>query len=158
MSAFYMMIRMAIASALVILFATSAAAKVQVASRDLGAIDPKRSETMPAVELYRLIEKNPKHEVYFVTGTVDLGRGVKDHNKYIYDKPKRILLLMSRTVMPVGSDELRWRVWRDIAPVDFKEGLPFNNKQLTTETSPFRAAKETVPFKYPDQPKITEWP
>jgi hypothetical protein len=66
--------------------------------------------------------------------------------------------MMSRTTMPVGSDELRWRVWKDIEPVDFKEGLPFNNKQLKTEASPFRAAKETVPLKYPDQPKITEWP
>jgi hypothetical protein len=44
---------------------------------------------MATVELYRLTEKNPKHAVYLVTGTVDLGRGVKDYNKYIYDKPKR---------------------------------------------------------------------
>jgi hypothetical protein len=133
MSALYVMIRMAIAPALVILFVTSAEAKVQVANRALGAIDPKRPEAMPAVELYRLIEKNPKHEVYFITGAVDLGRGVKDHNKYIYDKSKRVLFMMSRTAMPVGPDELRWRIWRDIDPVDFKEGLPFNNKQLKTD-------------------------
>jgi len=138
--------------------AVSALAQVQVVERALGKIDPRLSESQPGVELARLVDKNPGANVYIITGTVAVNPKVVDHNKYLYDKAKRLLVFMSRTAMPVGADEFTWRIWRNVAISDFRGGLPYGNAALKTEASPFGRAKETFPLKYAGQPGITAWP
>jgi hypothetical protein len=138
--------------------ALSALSQVRVAERALGKIEPKLSESQPGLELARLVEKNPGADVYVITGTVAVGSNVIDHNKYFYDRTKRLLVFMSRSAMPVGADEFRWRIWRNVTASDFRSGLPYGNATFKSEASPFGRAKETFPLKYPGRPAITAWP
>jgi hypothetical protein len=138
----------------ILLTALPAFAQVHVATRSLGEM--KEGEFQPGIEMNKLVAANPKFDVFVVTGRAQVGAQVTDYNKYVYDKSKRVLLMMSRTGMPSMPPEYRWRIWRDIDPTHFKDGLPYG--KMKSEASPSGNAKTTVPLKYAGQAAITAWP
>jgi len=135
----------------------ASAAPLSVEVRSLGSIEPKLSESKPGIELFALIERDKAKDVYVVTGTVALNSNVKDHYKWFYDARARKLVLMCRTQMTTMSDSFRWRIWDDVAPTDFRTGIPFLNDALKTRASPYGSGAN-LPLRYPENRDLTEWP
>lgn len=128
------------------------------AFKKLQTIDAKEIETRPTKEIHALMKSDPKADVFVVTATVFLNENVTDYYKWFYDPTKKVLALMHRSTMKAVGEDYSWRVWHDIEPEHFKDGLPYSNRNLRTTASPYGKAVETFPVKYPATPEVTKWP
>lgn len=126
--------------------------------KNLKLIDGKDTESLPASELFALIQGNPKEKLFAVTAMVIFNENVTDYYRWIYDAEKKVLALMRRSSMKASDEDYSWRLWHDVVPSDFRDRLPYGNSKIKTTPSPFGKAVRTFPLKYPDSPDVVKWP
>lgn len=133
---------------------------VSAKGTNLGEVSAKVSETLPAKVLFDLLTANPDIQVVGAIGTVAINDKVKDYCKWYYDSKEKVWVIMKRTTMPQVEDYYSWVYWANITPEEFKTGFPFLSETLKPKLSGMTKGnpKQTFPFKYEDNPKITEWP
>lgn len=145
-------------SMLSLLLALSTNALFAAVTKDLKVVDGKEYEERPGKELNEMIKANPKETLYVVKGVVVLNEGTTDYYKWFYDSKKRKLVVMQRSTMKAVGEHYQWRIWHDVSPKDFAEGLPYGNDKIKSTPSPYKGAVQAFPLKYPDEPEVTKWP
>jgi len=82
--------------------------------------------------------------------------------KVIYDREKKHLLLLKRTLfqtIPSPTTSYSWILWRGVEPSDLAEGLPWWSERIKADMSkPTEDGRTTLPNLYPQEPVITAWP
>lgn len=124
----------------------------------LGLVSPDERETKPAQSLFALSQENPDVTVVGATGRIQTNENITDHYKWFYDKEKKVLVMMMRSVMVGLEHDYSWRVWYEVNPDDFKDRLPYGRDDIKTKGSPYKNPVQSFPISYKDNPKITEWP
>lgn len=130
-------------------------------TQDIGEISKSDRDAAPGQKLYALIKANPNPTVSVITAKVVYTEHATAYVKYFFDKSKRILVYMGRTHFRGDlsiDDTLEWRIWHEVSPDDFQNGLPYYNDKLKTTPSPYRNPKGSFPIKYPKHERVTKWP
>ena len=86
----------------------------------------------------------------------------KCSQKCVYDREKKILLLLKRAIyqtIPKPTTSYSWVVWRGVEPADLSEGIPWFSERLKAELSKTTEDGRTnLPIQYPNEPAIIKWP
>jgi hypothetical protein len=138
--------------------AVAFAGECEYVAVDLGILKVSDSEVIPGPELVKALEANPGCEVVAVDFVCPLNDMVKDYTRYFYDSDEKLLILLSRTAMKVGSDSHSWRIWYNIEPADFAERIPFGREDLKSKGSPYQAPKAALLQEYKGPEEATDWP
>lgn len=88
---------------------------------DLGTI--RDDEIVTAKKLHQIIQYKPGRDVYIVT-YISFAGPLEDHGTLMYLPEYQELGLAVRSEMPDYREEF-WRIWPNIRPEDFEEGLPY---------------------------------
>lgn len=107
--------------------------------------------------VHQFVSESPKLEMCVVVGTNKLNEQTTMIFKAVYDRKSKHLIFMRHrkfsTLLGLQED-YSWRIWYDVTPDDFKEGLPYSNEAIKIESS---EKKTPLPVSY-SNPKILEWP
>ncbi len=131
------------------------------AFKKLNVISSSEAETRPGKEIATLIREQPKANVFVVTAVAILNENATSYYKWFYDAESRALVLMRRLTLKAVGERYLWRVWHDVVPSDFSDGLPYSNDNIRTSFSENQSGLEpvkTFPFHYKGLLDITKWP
>lgn len=130
----------------------------QPVGRAIGAVPGDQAETLPGAKLYALLMEAPTAPIAVVTGKVQATEFLSYHFRWFYDRDKRVLVKLEKTVSQGLDDHWSWIIFYHVAPADFRERLPFMRTDLRSQRSPFREAKDAFPLRYPQYPAVVVWP
>jgi hypothetical protein len=110
-------------------------------------------------ELRKFLNSNPNAQVLCLT--VHVSGKSQWFKKIIYDKQKKHLVVMTRTIPPKGTEQhYVLNYWKAVSLETLEKGIPWfdeNFKPLGEKTR-ISVSPITVPIEFPDCPEITDWP
>lgn len=129
----------------------------QVAEWDLKAdSDKKLNDTMRG-----FLEANPQAVVLRLVVVVR-GNGAEWNKAVIYDREKKHLLAMTRTLPPKGvTENYQSTFWNSVSEEQLQKGIPWLDdagEPIKGIISKNGEAPFDSPISYKDRPEITEWP
>jgi hypothetical protein len=123
------------------------------------------------VALNKAITDKPAKTLFLVTASFNSRFGTKPAThryRVIYDKQRRILILLNRLEIPDGDDDLIWQAMFNINPKDWTNGLPERkgNQEIfhasdgnhTSAKRTFTEALHTFSIDYPEHKNLLTFP
>lgn len=110
-------------------------------------------------ELRKFLDSNPSAQVLCLT--VHVSGKAQWFKKIIYDRQKKHLVFMRRTIPPFGTEQHYELVyWKEVSLETLQNGVPWVDEKFEPLGERTRIGKSpfTVPIEYPDCPEITDWP
>ena len=114
----------------------------------------------------QFLAANPSATVLALSITSSVGKSVQ-HNKVIYDREKKHLLILRRQTFQLltgPEDDYVWIIWYDVPLATIQSGIPWFDEKLRSamskNTDGVGAIPKNfpIPITYPDNPGITKWP
>jgi hypothetical protein len=115
-------------------------------------------EADPGRALYGAIKSRPECKVVAVeyVGWSDVGLG-QESKRLIFDSVDNILIDLSHIAVEVGNTYESWRIWYDVTPADFKEGIPDKRVVLRMKESPAGDPMGALRKEYNGPPEVIIW-
>ncbi len=127
----------------------------------LGSIVAQQGEKKLVKEIAGLLRKKPQADLFVVTARWKVGEAYVDHVRLIYDSKRKCLVYLSRSRHPypfdASDDHYSWRVFFDVTPNDFSQGIPWGNDSIR-RIGDRPDNKKISPLQYAKNPEVTEFP
>lgn len=131
--------------------------KRKAAVKSLGKIDPRRGEKELTSVLSSLIKNNPQLDLYVVRASWEVGSAM-DYTGLIFDAKHKCLCKLSRTAIPgLPQNTYAWRIWFDIQPKDFSDGIPWQDLTIRMAFSS-ETNKKVPPLRYVKHSEASQFP
>jgi hypothetical protein len=128
--------------------------------RNFGTIPSADADERLAQKLFALVRANPDDRLVGIEARIKSADDNSVTNiRYLFDREKRHLLVLRRTVKPKGGDFYHVSFFPDTDAVDFQLRLPVRaQKGYPKVSQSANQAEVVIPASYPDFPHLVDWP